>query len=486
MARSSSCGTSGRTTRTTRRGSSRRRSACRGRRAPGGPAARRSSADLPAEQLAAQRRDLGDRDSDVGLAGRPKVCLEVVHVRDVVREARAEGGGTFGEELVHHSTRVGGGQVVRHLPRPPLRRRVSRSDRDGCDFGREHLRLRAACWVGLHGRASGRASRRGQCPVDAPAWPPGDEPAPAPSGSPPMRPRGRTGRGTGAGVALVRWLVRAVPRRRGSRASGRTRASHGGDRRATSATVTDVPPRPQRTSVSPTIVLVHGAFAESASWDRVIDPLVADGHRVIAAANPLRSLAGDAAAVSDLVRTIDGPVVLAAHSYGGAVISNVDPDAGEIVGLVYVNAFAPDAGENCFGLAAMFPGSMLGETSVQPVPRSDGTTDFYVARDAFHDIFCADVPAPQAALMASTQRPATQEALTEPSGQTPLWKSVPSWFVIGEEDRIIPPDLQRYMAERARSRRTVAVDGASHAMPVSRPDTVAQSILDAAATPAAA
>src|SRR4051794_16321330 len=119
----------------------------------------------------------------------------------------------------------------------------------------------------------------------------------------------------------------------------------------------------------PTIVLVHGAFAESSSWDRVIDPLVAEGHRVIAAANPLRGLATDAAAVSDLVRAIEGPVVLVAHSYGGAVISNVDADAGDIVGLVYVDAFAPDAGENCFGLAAMFPGSELGEATVHPVPR---------------------------------------------------------------------------------------------------------------------
>src|SRR3954447_7204534 len=125
----------------------------------------------------------------------------------------------------------------------------------------------------------------------------------------------------------------------------------------------------------PTIVLVHGAFAESSSWDRVIDPLLAEGHDVIAAANPLRSLAGDAGAVGDLVRTIKGPVVLVAHSYGGAVISNVDPDAGEIVGLVYVNAFAPDPGENCFQLAGMFPGSMLGEDTARPVPRSDGTTD---------------------------------------------------------------------------------------------------------------
>jgi pimeloyl-ACP methyl ester carboxylesterase len=231
----------------------------------------------------------------------------------------------------------------------------------------------------------------------------------------------------------------------------------------------------------PTIVLVHGAFAESASWDRVIDPLEAAGHRVIAVANPLRSLSGDAEAVSDLVRTIDGPVVLAAHSYGGAVISNVDPDAGEIVGLVYVNGFAPDAGENCFQLAAMFPGSMLGETTVQPVPRSDGTTDFYVAQDPFHDIFCADVPAPQAALMAATQRPATQEALVEPSGERPLWKRVPSWFLIGEHDHIIPAALQHYMAERARAHETVEIPGASHVALVSHPKATAHMILEAAA-----
>ena len=231
----------------------------------------------------------------------------------------------------------------------------------------------------------------------------------------------------------------------------------------------------------PTIVLVHGAFAESASWDRVIDPLVAEGHRVIAAANPLRSLAGDAAAIGDLVRTIDGPVVLAAHSYGGAVISNVDADAGEIVGLVYINGFAADAGENCFQLAAMFPGSMLGETTVQPVPRSDGTTDFYVARDPFHDIFCADVPAPQAALMAATQRPATRKALVEPSGERPLWNRVPSWFLIGEEDHIIPAALQHYMAERARAQRTVEIHGASHVALVSHPEATAHMILEAAA-----
>jgi pimeloyl-ACP methyl ester carboxylesterase len=236
----------------------------------------------------------------------------------------------------------------------------------------------------------------------------------------------------------------------------------------------------------PTIVLVHGAFAESASWDRVLEPLVAQGHRVVAAATPLRGLAADAQSVSDLVRTIDGPVVLVAHSYGGSVISNVDADAGEIAGLVYVNGFAPDAGESCFQLAGMFPGSTLGEATIQPVPRSDGTTDLYIAADAFHDIFCADVPAPKAGLMAATQRPATQEALVEPSGERPLWKRVPSWFLIGEEDRIIPAALQRYMAERARAQRTVPVEGASHAAAVSQPGAVAELILEAARQPTAA
>src|SRR4051812_16976768 len=231
----------------------------------------------------------------------------------------------------------------------------------------------------------------------------------------------------------------------------------------------------------PTIVLVHGAFAESASWDGVVDRLQSAGHDVVAAANPLRGLAADARAVSDVVRSVEGPVVLVAHSYGGAVITNVDPDAGDIAGLVYVNGFAPEHGENCFQLAGMFPGSMLGEETAQPVSRSDGTTDLYIAQDSFHDIFCQDVSAPQAALMAATQRPATQEALVEPSGERPLWKNVPSWFLIGEEDHIIPAALQRYMAERARAHRTVEVPGASHVALVSHPKATAHMILEAAA-----
>ena len=236
----------------------------------------------------------------------------------------------------------------------------------------------------------------------------------------------------------------------------------------------------------PTIVLVHGAFAESAGWDGVVDRLRDAGHDVIAAPNPLRGLAADAQSVSDLVRTIEGSVILVAHSYGGAVISNVDADAGNITGLVYVNGFAPGPGESCFELAGKFPGSMLGEATLRPVPRSDGTTDLYIIVDRFHELFCPDVPAALGARMAATQRPATQEALVEPSGEAPLWTKQPSHFLIGEDDQIIPPALQHYMAERAGARRTVEIPGASHAALVSRPAAVAELILEAARVPAAA
>ena len=228
-----------------------------------------------------------------------------------------------------------------------------------------------------------------------------------------------------------------------------------------------------------TIVLVHGAFAESASWNGVVDALLEADHPVIAAANPLRGLAADAASVSDLVRSIDGPVLLVGHSYGCAVITNVDPDAGEIVGLVYACGFAPDAGESAFTLAGKFPGSTLGDT-LEPIARADGTTDLRIAKQRFHLLFCADVPAARGARMAATQRPVTQEALVEPSGDRPLWKELPSWFVIGEDDRNIPAAAQRYMAERAGAERVVAIPGASHAISVSQPRATADLILEAA------
>jgi pimeloyl-ACP methyl ester carboxylesterase len=233
-----------------------------------------------------------------------------------------------------------------------------------------------------------------------------------------------------------------------------------------------------------TIVLVHGAFAGATSWDRVIEPLQAAGHGVIAAANPLRGLASDAAAIGDLVGTIDGPVVLVGHSYAGAVISNLDADAGDIVALVYVAGFAPAPGESCITLIDMLPGSTLGE-ALQPVLRADGATDLSIAVDRFHDQYAADLPPAQAVRMAATQRPVTQEALGAPSGERPLWRVRPSWFVFGDEDRTIPPALARHMADRAGARRTIEIPGASHAVCVAHPHATAELILAAAARAAA-
>jgi pimeloyl-ACP methyl ester carboxylesterase len=167
------------------------------------------------------------------------------------------------------------------------------------------------------------------------------------------------------------------------------------------------------------------------------------------------------------------------------VISNVDADAGDIVGLVYVAGFAPAPGESCITLAGMFPGSTLGQ-ALQPVLRSDGTTDLSIRVDRFRDQFAADVPTAQAARMAATQRPVTQEALGAPSGNRTLWRECPSWFVFGEEDRNIPKAVEHYMAERAQAHRTIEIPGASHAVPAAHPGTAAGLILEAAALHAAA
>ena len=229
----------------------------------------------------------------------------------------------------------------------------------------------------------------------------------------------------------------------------------------------------------PTIVLVHGAFAESASWNNVIGALLRADHPVIASANPLRGVANDAATLSDHVRTIEGPVVLVAHSYGGAVISNVDPDAGDIRALVYVAAFAPAPGESCLELTSRFPGSTL-EANVEAIPRADGSVELAIARDRFHAQFAADVSPAEAALMAATQRPMTQSALEEPAGARPLWEQIPSSFVFGDLDRSIPAAALRWMAERAGARQTLELAGASHAVAVSRPSETADVILRAA------
>ena len=236
--------------------------------------------------------------------------------------------------------------------------------------------------------------------------------------------------------------------------------------------------------MTPTIVLVHGAYAESASWDGVLDRLPTDG-RVIAFANPLRGLATDTAQLTDLVRSIDGPVVLVGHSYGGAVMTGVPADAGDIVALVYVGAFALLPGESAGDASALVPGSTLGDTLVS-VPLSDGGgTDTYIAQDKYHHQFCADLPAEQAARMAVTQRPVTQEALFEPAGGQALWQSVPSWFIFGELDHNIPVGAHRIMAERAGARRTVEIPGSSHVVGVSHPAEVADLVREAVADRAA-
>jgi pimeloyl-ACP methyl ester carboxylesterase len=228
-----------------------------------------------------------------------------------------------------------------------------------------------------------------------------------------------------------------------------------------------------------TVILVHGAYAESASWNDVTDQLVSEGHQVIAYANPLRTIAGDAAGLTELVRTIDGPLVLAGHSYGGAVITNVAAGAGDIIGLVYVAGFALEAGESPGDAASLVPGGTLAET-LQTVPLPGGGVDTYIAPEQFHHQFCADLPAEQAALLAVAQRPITEAALSEPSGDAPLWKDVPSWFVFGDQDRNIPVGAHRIMAERGDSRRTVEIAGASHVVGMSHPAETAELILAAA------
>lgn len=230
----------------------------------------------------------------------------------------------------------------------------------------------------------------------------------------------------------------------------------------------------------PTIVLVHGAFADSSSWNGVIRILEADGYPVVAAANPLRSVKGDAKYVGDIVESIKSPVVLVGHSYGGLVISDAANGHANVKSLVYVAAFAPESGETALKLSGEFPGSTLGEALAPPVLLPGGVKDLYILQDKFPDQFAADVPKHDARLMAATQRPITDAALDEPADQ-PAWKGVPAWFVYGDKDRNIPPQALAFMAQRAQSRETVVVKGASHVVMISHPAAVAKVIEHAAA-----
>lgn len=234
----------------------------------------------------------------------------------------------------------------------------------------------------------------------------------------------------------------------------------------------------------PTIVLVHGAFADSSSWDGVIAELTKDGYPVIAAANPLRSVASDAAQISDLLATIDKPVVLVGHSYGGSVITEAANGHPNVKALVYVSAFEPDQGETSFGLAARDPGATLSAALARPIPLKDGSHDLYVDRIKFRAQFAADVPADKAALMAATQRPIRDAAGSEPVG-APAWRIIQSFSIYGTADHNIPAKTLAFMASRANSKHTVAVQGASHVVMVSHPNEVAALIKEAAGSPGA-
>lgn len=232
-------------------------------------------------------------------------------------------------------------------------------------------------------------------------------------------------------------------------------------------------------SSKPTVVLVHGAFADASGWSAVIERLSADGYPVLAPANPLRSLSGDAEYVASVLKTIPGPVVLVGHSYGGAVISNAALGRPNVKALVYIAAFALDKGDTVFGIIGSFPGSGL-PLALKPRPYhspGDAGLDGYIDPDQFHGTFCADLPADTAAVMAASQRPATFASGMEPSGE-PAWKSIPSWYLVARQDRTIPPDAERFMAERAGAH-TVEIDS-SHVAMMSNPDPVTDLIKEAA------
>jgi pimeloyl-ACP methyl ester carboxylesterase len=234
----------------------------------------------------------------------------------------------------------------------------------------------------------------------------------------------------------------------------------------------------------PTIVLEHGAFADGSSWNGVIQRLQKEGYPVVAAANPLRGLSSDAAALRTVLDHVNGPVVLVGHSYGGSVISTAAAGDPQVKALVYVAAFLPDAGESALELTGKFPGSTLSDT-LDPVPYTlpDGGTgtDLYIKADKYHHQFAADVPDDTAALMAATQRPVAQAALEE-KATTAAWQNIPSWAVVATQDLNIPPAGELFMAERAHAHVTEV--RASHAVAVSHPDVVARVIEQAARTTA--
>jgi pimeloyl-ACP methyl ester carboxylesterase len=236
------------------------------------------------------------------------------------------------------------------------------------------------------------------------------------------------------------------------------------------------PPSPK-----PTIVLVHGAWADGSSWNAVTSRLLDEGFVVRVPPNPLRSVPGDAKTIADFLSTISGPIILAGHSYGGAVITNAALGNPNVKALVFVDAFAPAEGETVFQLSG--PDSALSgdpATTFDAVPYPGapaGDVDLYIQKDVFLQSFANGVPAEMANILYTIQRPFAESAGAEPSGK-PAWETIPSWWVLGTDDKIIPPAQQQFMAKRANSKITEVEAG--HLSLITRPDVVADVILDAA------
>jgi pimeloyl-ACP methyl ester carboxylesterase len=239
-------------------------------------------------------------------------------------------------------------------------------------------------------------------------------------------------------------------------------------------------------NTAPTVVLVHGAFADASSWNGVIERLEAKGVHVTAPANPLRGIAEDSAYLAAVLEEIPGPVLAVGHSYGGAVITNAASKVDNVVGLVFVAAFAPEEGETLGAAEADSKDSVLNSALVpQHYPANGGeAVEFAIDPARFRDAFAADLPAEQTALMAATQRPVAELGFSEATG-APAWKHLPSWAVVATGDKAAGADVIRSMAERAGA--TITEVEGSHVIMISQPEAVANVILEAvAAVPVAA
>jgi pimeloyl-ACP methyl ester carboxylesterase len=233
-------------------------------------------------------------------------------------------------------------------------------------------------------------------------------------------------------------------------------------------------------NTAPTVVLVHGAFADASSWNGVIERLQAKDVQVKAPANPLRGISEDSAYTAAVLEQIPGPVLAVGHSYGGAVITNAASKVDNVIGLVFVAAFAPEEGETLGEASATSKDSVLNSALVtHNYPANGGeATEFAIDPAKFRDAFAADLPREQTALMAATQRPIAELAFSEPT-KTPAWKDLPSWAVVATGDKAAGADLIRSMAQRAGAKIT-EIQG-SHVIMVSQPEAVAKVILEAVA-----